>query len=137
MQPPQSWSVEPRAGKRVPVVEDNRDIRELLVELLAGEGYRVSSAEHGEEALSKAKLEPPDVILLDLMMPVVSGWQFRERQLIEPSIAGVPVIVLSAYVNDLEVSPTFPSPFGSKTSSSPFISVPTSPSECPFLQVEP
>jgi len=111
MQSPQSCSVEPHAGKRVLVVEDNRDIRELLVELLEGEGYRVSSAEHGEEALSKAKLEPPDVILLDLMMPVMNGWQFRERQRVEPSIAGVPVIVLSAYVNDLEVAAYLPKPF--------------------------
>ncbi|HTP49236.1 MAG TPA: response regulator [Anaeromyxobacteraceae bacterium] len=99
------------AAKRVLVVDDDRDIRELLVELLEGEGYQVSSAENGEQALLKARLHHPNLILLDLMMPVMSGWRFRAEQAREPSIAGVPVVVISAYANDLDVEAFIPKPF--------------------------
>ncbi len=93
------------------MVEDDGDIRELLVELLESEGYRVSSAENGAQALAKVRLNPPDLILLDLMMPVMSGWEFRAQQIREPSIAEVPVVVMSAFANDLASTSTLPKPF--------------------------
>jgi CheY-like chemotaxis protein len=98
-------------AKRVLVVDDDLDIRDVLVELLEGEGYRVSAAGDGQQALREASRNPPDVILLDLMMPVMSGWQFRAAQLRDPVLARIPVVVLSAFANDLDVAAFVPKPF--------------------------
>ncbi len=88
-------------GCDVLVIEDDRDIREVIVELLQSEGYSVEGAEHGEEGLRKlAQMErPPRLILLDLMMPVMSGWQFLEARRSVPPLSSVPVVLLSAYAN--------------------------------------
>jgi CheY-like chemotaxis protein len=87
------------APHRVLVVDDEDMIRESLVEFLEESGYQAIGAIHGGDALDKLKdLRPlPCVILLDLMMPVVDGPTFRERQLSDPQLSSIPVIVLSAY----------------------------------------
>jgi CheY-like chemotaxis protein len=84
---------------RVLVIDDEEMIRDSLVEFLEECGYQAIGAVHGGDALDKLKsMNPlPCVILLDLMMPVVDGPTFRERQLNDPQLAGIPVIVLSAY----------------------------------------
>lgn len=84
---------------RVLVVDDEDMIRESLVEFLEENGYEAIGAIHGGDALEKLdSLSPlPCVILLDLMMPVVDGPTFRERQLRAPQLASIPVIILSAY----------------------------------------
>jgi two-component system chemotaxis response regulator CheY len=84
--------------KTVLVVDDDRDIRDVLTDALEAEGYRVITAPDGQEALDwlRASTVRPCVILLDLMMPRMDGLQFRTEQLNEPSFAAVPVIVLSA-----------------------------------------
>jgi CheY-like chemotaxis protein len=80
------------------IVEDDEDIRIDLGELLTEEGYTVSSAADGREALEvlKAAAEPPCVILLDLMMPGMNGWQLRAELLKDPRLASVPIVLLSA-----------------------------------------
>ena len=79
------------------VVDDDTDIRTSLCELLEHEGYRVVSAANGEEALARlGQGELPNVILLDLMMPIMDGWEFRQRQQDDPRLAGVPVVVITA-----------------------------------------
>ena len=79
------------------IVEDDFDIREALEQILAEEGYAVRGASNGSEALEIATSGPaPRLILLDLMMPVMNGWQFRSEQLKEPRLAAVPVLVISA-----------------------------------------
>jgi CheY-like chemotaxis protein len=79
------------------IVEDDFDIREALEQILAEEGYEVRGASNGSEALEIATSGPaPRLILLDLMMPVMNGWQFRSEQLKEPRLAAVPVLVISA-----------------------------------------
>jgi CheY-like chemotaxis protein len=98
-------------GVRVLVVDDDRDIRDLLVEVLSGEGYVVSSAADGRRALAEAHASRPDVILLDLMMPVMNGWEFREAQLGDPDLAGIPVIVISAFDSTLNVAAVLRKPF--------------------------
>lgn len=87
--------------KSILVVEDDRDIRDSVVEILEDEGYRVASAADGEQALSLLRSADllPDVILLDLMMPVMDGFQFREEQLASPALAGIPVVIVTADVN--------------------------------------
>jgi CheY-like chemotaxis protein len=87
---------EPTPG--VLVVDDDHAIREMLTEALEDAGYRVTSAENGNQALSRLREAPtlPCVILLDLMMPVMSGWEFRVRQQADAQLAAIPVIALSA-----------------------------------------
>jgi CheY-like chemotaxis protein len=86
------------AANRVLVVEDDVDIQEALVRVLESEGYAVATAENGQAAIDYLRRSPPPrVILLDLMMPVMDGWQFRGEQKRDPTLAGIPVIVLSAY----------------------------------------
>jgi CheY-like chemotaxis protein len=78
------------------VVDDDDDIREILSSLLSRQGFRVITAADGGEAMERLQAgERPGLILLDLMMPHVSGEEFRARQLAEPNLAEIPVIVLS------------------------------------------
>ena len=107
-----AWQPAPQVRtRRVLVVEDDRDMREALVEVLRLEGYEVDAASDGAQGLALSRQRRPDVILLDLMMPVMSGWQFREAQLGDPALAGVPVVVLSAMAADLDVDASLPKPF--------------------------
>jgi len=80
------------------VIEDDAHIRDTLRELLTAEGYETHGAEHGARALELlGDGLSPDVILLDLMMPVMNGSEFRAKQVQDPIIKGIPVIVVSAY----------------------------------------
>jgi CheY-like chemotaxis protein len=89
--------VSPTSPGIVLVVDDDRDIREALCELLEDEGYKVMSASNGQEALVYLNSrEPPCVILLDLMMPVMDGWEFRRRQQNDPRWSRIPVVVITA-----------------------------------------
>jgi two-component system, OmpR family, response regulator CpxR len=81
---------------RVLVVEDHNDSREMLEEFLTEEGFTVESAVNGLQALDRLMCSPlPDVVLLDLMMPVMTGWDLMARVAEEPSLWGLPVIVVS------------------------------------------
>jgi two-component system response regulator MprA len=82
---------------RVLLVEDDVDIRTDLAALLEDDGYSVSVAVHGRDALRllRAGLHA-DVILLDLAMPTMDGWEFRRAQLSDAALAHIPVLVLSA-----------------------------------------
>ena len=79
-------------------MEDDRDLREALSEILRDEGYDVAGAAHGREALEllRGDFHRPALILLDLTMPVMNGWQFRSQQRRDPALSGIPVVVLSA-----------------------------------------
>src|SRR5207302_6228322 len=71
-----------------------------LTDVLEQQGYEIESARNGREALDVLHdHEAPRVILLDLMMPVMDGWQFRHAQLEDPQISRIPVMVLSAMTN--------------------------------------
>ena len=91
------------SGKFILVVEDDKDVRESLRELLEDEGFAVLCAEHGMAALEALRTADalPKLILLDLTMPVMDGYRFRAAQLADPAIALVPVIVMTAD-SDLE-----------------------------------
>jgi two-component system, chemotaxis family, chemotaxis protein CheY len=81
---------------RVLVVEDENTIRALAADWLGDEGFAVDTASNGVEALQRVAARRPDVIVLDLMMPVMDGWAFAEacHQLIHPS--EIPIVVVSA-----------------------------------------
>jgi CheY-like chemotaxis protein len=80
------------------LVDDDKDVRSALSELLREEGYSVETAPNGREALARLRAGSihPAVILLDLMMPGMDGWDFRSEQMRDPRIASVPVVVVSA-----------------------------------------
>ncbi len=85
-------------AKSILIVEDDADVRGALTAVLEGEGYRVVEAAHGQEALEQLRAGAGGfcMILLDLWMPVMNGWEFRAEQLKDPALAEVPVIVVTA-----------------------------------------
>jgi CheY-like chemotaxis protein len=83
--------------RRILVVDDDHDLRELLAAVLSSAGYEVLTAENGAAALSVLRTVLPDLIVLDLMMPVMNGWQFREAQSALPDYARIPVVCLSGH----------------------------------------
>jgi CheY-like chemotaxis protein len=82
----------------VMIVEDDHDTREMLGRFLELEGFEVRTAANGELALEALREQgrAPSVILLDLMMPVMNGWQFREKQARDPRFSRIPVVVVTA-----------------------------------------
>lgn len=79
------------------IVDDDLDILEVVELVLTGAGYRVLVARDGEEALRVLRGEArlPSLVLLDLMMPGMNGWDFRARQAHDPALSRVPVVVMS------------------------------------------
>jgi CheY-like chemotaxis protein len=89
--------------KSILIVDDDVDVREMLSQFFSIEGYAVATARNGQDALEQLrKGQQADLILLDLMMPVMDGWQFRVEQQRDPTIAAIPVVVLSAVYNARE-----------------------------------
>ena len=83
------------------IVEDDPDTREMLGKFLELEGFHVETAANGQQALDKlATGVNASVIVLDLMMPVMDGWQFRRRQAEDARIAKIPTIIVSAAGRD-------------------------------------
>jgi CheY-like chemotaxis protein len=78
------------------LVDDNDDIRDGLTQLIRAEGYAVETARDGREALRKFADVRPCIILLDLMMPDMTGYDFRQAQLADETLKDIPVIVYSA-----------------------------------------
>jgi CheY-like chemotaxis protein len=86
------------------IVEDDRDVREMLALLLRQESYEVMTASNGAEALNAMRHRRPCLVLLDLMMPVMNGWDFRRFQVADPELADVPVICLTAFFDPARVT---------------------------------
>ena len=85
-----------RKGRRVLVIDDQADARDIMVDLLQGEGLEVETAENGAEGLRVVESFQPDVVLLDLMMPVMDGMEFLRQLRKNPYHFGLPVIVVTA-----------------------------------------
>ena len=92
---------------RILLIDDDVDLRTSLAEALQEVGYRVTSAENGQLALTALQTETPDLILLDLLMPVMNGWQFCRAMKQDSRVAAVPVIAMSAAVSKDPSSPYF------------------------------
>jgi CheY-like chemotaxis protein len=109
---PLPWIMEP---VQVLVVDDDPSIREVLVELLTLAGYLALEARSGRTALDllRSRRRQPAVILLDLLMPDMDGWQFRAEQLADPALCATPVIVMSARRGcpEISVQAHLPKPF--------------------------
>lgn len=112
-----NWHVNCGVTRRMPqilVVEDDDAIRGLVSEVLRDDGYDVREATNGVEALDRLREERPDLIVLDLMMPVMDGWAFVEECRREPECDDVPIVVTSAS-HDLPRTAERLSTFGVRT----------------------
>lgn len=87
-----------KAEKRILIVEDDEDLHSLYRLFLQGESYQILEARDGEEGLEKAEKEKPDVIILDMIMPVMDGEEFIRKYRLERKHFDVPIIIAS--VND-------------------------------------
>src|SRR5439155_4142840 len=96
-----SW---PLMGKRVLVADDDRVIQQLLEVNLELEGYEVvATASDGNEALDKIEKLKPDLVILDIMMPKMDGLEVTRRLKSQPKLAKIPIILLSARAQDLDI----------------------------------
>jgi DNA-binding response OmpR family regulator len=95
-----------KTDRPILIVEDDEDLREVLAQVLEGEGMRTLAARNGQEALDILHSDgvTPGLILLDLTMPIMNGWEFRERFDTDASIPDVPVVVMSARSRDDSLS---------------------------------
>ena len=82
--------------RRVLVVEDDEDISDSVSEILEGAGYDVNACLNGKDALDLLHERSVDAIVLDLMMPVMNGWEFVTVKHADPAIAQIPVVAVSA-----------------------------------------
>lgn len=89
-------------SKSILVVEDHSSVRALLRVILEGEGYRVVEAGDGLEALQVAQVRPPDLIMLDLMMPELDGERVVEEMRSKPGLADIPIVVVTAKEEGLD-----------------------------------
>lgn len=81
--------------ERILVVDDDKDVRDLIAIVLSSGGYDVRTAQHGADALDLARQAPPGLILLDMRMPIMDGWEFARVYRAEPG-PHAPIIVLTA-----------------------------------------
>jgi two-component system alkaline phosphatase synthesis response regulator PhoP len=89
-------------ASRVLIVEDERDIRDLVVLHLQRDGYEVTSAGSGEEALAQVRQSPPDLVVLDLMLPAMSGLEVCRRIRQEQATATLPIVMLTAKADEVD-----------------------------------
>lgn len=90
-------------AKKILVVDDDRVIQQLLVVNLELEGYDVDVASDGEQALERVKGYEPDLVILDIMMPKLDGWEVCRRIKQDPATQDVPIIFLSARAQDMDI----------------------------------
>ena len=84
-------------SKRILVVEDQEDNRRILRDLLTSAGYEVIEAVTGEEGVSSAESHRPDLILMDLQLPVLDGYEATRRIKANPALSQIPIIAVSSY----------------------------------------
>lgn len=92
-----NYELFPARRKKILVIDDDQDFRLTISEMLVDEGFSVATAKDGEVALNQLlhQVDPPDLILVDLMMPVMGGMEFRREQLLSETIAHIPVLFVS------------------------------------------
>ncbi|MFZ1150544.1 MAG: response regulator [Xanthobacteraceae bacterium] len=84
-------------SKRILVVEDQPDNRQIIRDMLAGTGYEITEAENGEEALAAIAKQRPDLILMDIQLPVMDGYAATRRIKTDPALKSIPVIAVTSY----------------------------------------
>jgi two-component system, cell cycle response regulator DivK len=84
-------------SKRILVVEDHEDNRQILRDLLASAGYEMLEAENGEDGVAAAAAEQPDLILMDIQLPILDGYEATRRIKADPVLKAIPIIVVTSY----------------------------------------
>ena len=84
-------------SKRILVVEDQEDLRAILRDLLVGSGYEVIEAVDGQAGVATAQSERPDLILMDIQLPVLDGYEAMRRIRIDPNLGVTPIIAVSSF----------------------------------------
>jgi two-component system cell cycle response regulator DivK len=83
--------------KRILVVEDQEDNRRILRDLLTHAGFDMVEAENGEEAIASAQASRPDLILMDIQLPILDGYEATRRLKADPHLKSIPIIVVTSY----------------------------------------
>jgi two-component system cell cycle response regulator DivK len=86
--------------KRILVVEDQEDNRQILRDMLSATDYEVIEAENGEEALAAAAKERPDLILMDIRLPILDGYEATRRIKADPYLSSIPIIAVTSYAQN-------------------------------------
>ncbi len=86
-----------RVGAVVLLVDDDTDLRKMTADVLACNGYGVIQAQHGREGIARLVQDTPDLVVLDLNMPVMDGWQFcaEQQRLGDGRLASIPVLLVT------------------------------------------
>jgi two-component system cell cycle response regulator DivK len=84
-------------SKRILVVEDQEDNRRILRDLLSGVGFQIVEAEDGEQGVTAAEAQRPDLILMDIQMPIMDGYEATQRIKANPALRSIPIIVVTSY----------------------------------------
>ena len=84
-------------SKRILVVEDQEDNRQILRDLLGNHGYELSEAENGEQAIAAVAKRRPDLILMDIQLPIMDGYEATRRIKADPALKSIPIIVVTSY----------------------------------------
>jgi two-component system cell cycle response regulator DivK len=84
-------------SKHILVVEDQEDNRQILRDLLGSVGYELTEAENGEEAIAAVARRRPDLILMDIQLPVMDGYEATRRIKADPATKSIPIIVVTSY----------------------------------------
>ena len=82
-------------SKKILIIEDDKFLRELIAQKLVKEGYNIAEAIDGEEGIKKVKSEQPDLVLLDLILPGIDGFEVLSKMKEDSSLVSIPVIILS------------------------------------------
>jgi two-component system, cell cycle response regulator DivK len=84
-------------SKRILVVEDQPDNRQIIRDMLAPTGYEITEVENGEEALAAIAKQRPDLILMDIQLPVMDGYEATRRIKADPALQSIPIIAVTSY----------------------------------------
>jgi two-component system cell cycle response regulator DivK len=84
-------------SKRILVVEDQPDNRQIIRDMLAASDYQITEAENGQEALAAIAKQRPDLILMDIQLPIMDGYTATSRIKADPTLRSIPVIAVTSY----------------------------------------
>jgi two-component system, cell cycle response regulator DivK len=96
------WQVETTMRKHILVVEDQPDNRRIIRDMLTSTDYEITEAENGEEALAAIAKQRPDLILMDIQLPIMDGYAATSRIKSDPKLRSIPIIAVTSYVLSVE-----------------------------------
>jgi two-component system, cell cycle response regulator DivK len=89
-------------SKRILVVEDQPDSRQIIRDMLAGTDYEITEAENGEEALAAMAKQRPDLVLMDIQLPIIDGYTATKQIKADPALRSIPIIAVTSHALDGE-----------------------------------